>query len=66
MQELPILLSPDGRSATWNPGLVRARSLEALVRGADGSVSTRPTANSGRVRVREGERVLLVRVPAER
>jgi hypothetical protein len=64
MDPIPILLSPDGRSATWNPALSRARSLQVAVRSADGTVHVRSTLNSGRVRVREGERVVEVRPPA--
>jgi hypothetical protein len=54
---LPARLSPDGRTATWNPALTRAAHVLLRVRGADGGVEDRRSLNSGRARVREGERI---------
>jgi hypothetical protein len=53
---IPFRLSADGRTATWNPGLTRATQVELVVRSAAG-VERRRTMNSGRARVREGERI---------
>lgn len=63
-QLLPARISDDGRIATWNPALTRAAHVLVQVRAADGSVDERRSLNSGRVRVREGERIVEVR-PAE-
>lgn len=57
----PARISPDGLTATWNPALTRSARVRLVVRGADGSVAERPTGNSGRARVREGERIEAVR-----
>jgi hypothetical protein len=54
---LPARLSDDGRTATWNPALTRAAHVLLQVRGAEGAVETRRSMNSGRARVREGERI---------
>lgn len=54
---LPARISPDGRTATWNPALTRAARVRLAVRGASGGVEQRPTLNSGRARVREGEQI---------
>lgn len=54
---LPARLSADGRTATWNPALTRAGQVMVRVRRADGEVEERRTMNSGRARVREGERI---------
>ena len=54
---LPVRLSPDGRTATWNPALTRAARVRLVVRTADGGAEERPSVNSGRARVRDGERI---------
>ena len=56
-EPLPARLSADGRTATWNPALTRAAHVLLRVRGAEGAVETRRSMNSGRARVREGERI---------
>lgn len=56
-EELPIRISADGRSATWNPALTRAGRVVVRVRTSDGAVEARHSLNSGRARVREGERI---------
>ena len=58
---LPARLSDDGRTATWNPALTRAAHVLLRVRAADGCVGERRSLNSGRARVREGERIEEVR-----
>lgn len=58
---IPTRLSPDGRTATWNPAMTYATTVVLGVRLADGTVQHRPTMNSGRARVREGERIETVR-----
>jgi hypothetical protein len=63
MTAIPIVLTEGGRCATWNAALTRARTLEVVVRGPEGTTS-RTTLNSGRVRVREGETVVELRLPA--
>ena len=57
MHALPVRLSVDGLTATWNPALTRASHVTVEVRGATGEVVERRTLNSGRVRVREPERI---------
>ncbi len=57
---LPIRLSDDGRTATWNPALTRAQHVALHVRTSAGEVEERATMNSGRARVREGEQILQV------
>ena len=54
---LPARLAADGRTATWNPALTRAAHVLLRVRNAAGEVETRRSMNSGRARVREGERI---------
>ena len=54
---LPARLSDDGRTATWNPALTRAQHVTLRVRAASGETEERVTMNSGRARVREGERI---------
>ena len=54
---IPARLSGDGRTATWNPALTRAAHVLVRVRGASGEVESRRSMNSGRARVREGERI---------
>ena len=61
---IPARLSTDGRTATWNPALTRAAHVILQVRRDDGSADERRTMNSGRARVREGERIEAV-VPAD-
>ncbi|MBA2243891.1 MAG: hypothetical protein H0W11_02975 [Gemmatimonadetes bacterium] len=67
-EPLPVRLSADGRVATWNPALTRAgqvvlRVLREKGEGA-GEAEERRSLNSGRARVREGERIESV-TPAE-
>jgi hypothetical protein len=61
---LPVRLSDEGRTATWNPALTRASQVLLRVRGAGGAVEERRSVNSGRARVRRDERIEAV-VPAE-
>ena len=61
---LPARISDDGRTATWNPALTRAAHVLLRVRGGDGGTEERRSMNSGRARVRDGERIEAV-VPAE-
>ena len=56
-QALPVRLSQDGRTATWNPALTRASQVRVHVVGPAGEVEVRRSVNSGRARVREGERI---------
>jgi hypothetical protein len=58
---IPVRLSAEGTVATWNPALTRAQQVRITVARADGSVEERPAMNSGRARVREGERIVAVR-----
>lgn len=64
-EPIPARLSDDGRTATWNPALTRAAHVLLRVRGEDGSVQERRSMNSGRARVREGERIEEVRAGEE-
>ncbi len=64
MQPIPVRLSEDGRVATWNPALTRAGQVVLHVARADGTVEQRRSLNSGRARVRDGERIESV-TPAE-
>jgi predicted transcriptional regulator len=54
---LPARLSDEGRTATWNPALTRAAHVFVRVRRTDGQVEERRSMNSGRARVRDGERI---------
>lgn len=63
-EPLPARLSDDGRTATWNPALTRAAHVLLRVVSAEGEVQERRSMNSGRARVREGERIEAV-VPGE-
>jgi hypothetical protein len=54
---IPARLSPDRRTATWNPALTRATRVRLRVRGPDGGLGERWSLNSGRARVRDGERI---------
>ena len=56
-EEIPVRLSADGRTATWNPAMTRAAHVLLRVRRADGEVEERRSMNSGRAKVREGERI---------
>ena len=60
---IPARISGDGRTATWNPALTRAAHVLLRVRRGD-DVDERRSMNSGRARVREGERIEAV-VPAD-
>jgi hypothetical protein len=60
---IPARISDDGRTATWNPALTRASRVRLVVRGAAGE-EQRESMNSGRARVREGERIVEVREPS--
>lgn len=62
--ELPVRLSDDGRVATWNPALTRADQVLLRIRNAAGETGERRSVNSGRARVREGERIESV-IPAD-
>jgi uncharacterized protein YfaQ (DUF2300 family) len=57
---IPARLSDDGRTATWNPALTRAAHVLLEVATAAGTEERR-SMNSGRARVRDGERILKVR-----
>ena len=57
MEPLPVRLSPDGLTATWNPALTRESHVIVEVRAGDGEIVTRRSLNSGRVRVRGEERI---------
>lgn len=63
-EPLPARLSADGTTATWNPALTRASHVLLRVLRSDGAAEERRSMNSGRARVREGERIESV-VPAE-
>lgn len=60
-ESIPARLSDEGRTATWNPALSRAGQVVLRVRRADGETEERRSMNSGRARVREGERIEAVR-----
>lgn len=63
---IPARLSDDGRTATWNPAMTRAAQVLVRVQGAGGEVESRRSMNSGRARVREGERIVgVLSAPAE-
>lgn len=61
-EPLPVRLSADGRTATWNPALTRAQQVVLRIRSPDGELDLRRSLNSGRARVREGERIEAVEV----
>lgn len=54
---IPARISDDGRVATWNPAMTFAAHVLVRVRRADGATDERKSMNSGRARVREGERI---------
>ncbi|HST58713.1 MAG TPA: hypothetical protein VLK84_08500 [Longimicrobium sp.] len=56
-EPIPARISDDGRVATWNPGMTFAPQVLVRVRGADGVTEERRSMNSGRARVRDGERI---------
>lgn len=56
-EPIPARIGDDGRAATWNPAMTFAAQVLVRVRLPDGSVEERRTMNSGRARVREGERI---------
>ncbi|MQA91281.1 MAG: hypothetical protein GEU90_13815 [Gemmatimonas sp.] len=58
---LPFHLTDDGRAATWNPALTRATHVLINVRSVDGNLEVRRSMNSGRARVRVGERIESIR-----
>jgi hypothetical protein len=60
-EPIPARLSDDGRTATWNPALTRAAHVILQVALADGHREERRSMNSGRARVRDGERIEAVR-----
>ncbi|HEX8245274.1 MAG TPA: hypothetical protein VF541_17305 [Longimicrobium sp.] len=64
-EPIPARLSDDGRTATWNPALTRAAHVLLCVRRADGTVEERRSMNSGRAKVREGERIAEVLAAGE-
>ncbi len=57
LQPLPVRLADDGRTATWNPAATWARQVVLRVCLPGGAVEERRSMNSGRARVREGERI---------
>ncbi len=59
-QDLPIRLRDDGRTATWNPAVTRATHVLLHVEREDGTTEERRTINSGRARVRHGERIVRI------
>ncbi|MDQ3387923.1 MAG: hypothetical protein M3483_00315 [Gemmatimonadota bacterium] len=54
---LPVRLSDEGRTATWNPAMTPARRIILSVRRPDGKLEERSSLNSGRARVRADERI---------
>lgn len=54
---IPVRLRDADRTATWNPALTRATHVTLVVQLSDGTTETRRTMNSGRARVRVGERI---------
>lgn len=63
-EPLPIRLSDGGRVATWNPAMTRAARVIVRVVSDTGAREDRPSMNSGRARVRQGESIEAV-VPSE-
>ncbi len=60
-EPIPARLSDEGRTATWNPALTRSAHVVLEVALADGGREERRSMNSGRARVRDGERIEAVR-----
>jgi len=56
-QPIPARLSDDGRTATWNPAMTFAAHVLVRVVSPAGGVEERRSMNSGRARVRDGERI---------
>jgi hypothetical protein len=56
-EPMPVRLTDEGRTATWNPALTRARHVLLHVLSGNGAEEIRRTMNSGRARVRDGERI---------
>lgn len=56
-EPIPARISGDGRVATWNPAMTFAPQVLVRVRLADGAAEDRRSMNSGRARVRDGERI---------
>lgn len=54
---IPARLSDEGRTATWNPAMTFAAHVLVRVRNAAGELEERRSMNSGRARVRQGERI---------
>ena len=63
-EPLPARLTDEGRTATWNPALTRSAHVVLEVALEDGRGEERRSMNSGRARVRDGERIRSVR-PAD-
>ena len=57
---IPVRLRDEDRTATWNPALTRSAHVIIVVELGDGSSERRRSMNSGRARVREGERIASV------
>lgn len=56
-EPIPARISDDGRVATWNPGMTFAAQVLIRVCLPGGTAEERRSMNSGRARVREGERI---------
>lgn len=56
-EPIPARMSDDGRVATWNPAMTFAAQVLVRVRLPGGAAEERRSMNSGRARVREGERI---------
>lgn len=56
-ETLPVRLSDEGRTATWNPAMTFAGQVLVRVRRADGTLEERRSVNSGRARVRQDETI---------
>lgn len=56
-EPIPARIGDDGLVATWNPAMTFATQVLVRVRRSDGTVDERRSMNSGRARVREGERI---------
>lgn len=54
---ISVRLRDDDRTATWNPALTRSTHVILVVHLSDGRIESRRSMNSGRARVREGERI---------
>ncbi|MBD0320757.1 MAG: hypothetical protein ICV87_10515 [Gemmatimonadetes bacterium] len=60
-EPIPARLTDEGRTATWNPALTRSQHVVLEVALEDGGSEERRSMNSGRARVRDGERIRSVR-----